>query len=111
MQLHNLENRTNRREEIETDLTNFAEQLKTSNIKIVFVTTPVTAGYYKFCNKKILDQNTNFINDLCKKYNAVYLNFFVDKRFILNDFYDNDHLKNNGANKLSKLINDTLTKH
>lgn len=106
--LHNTENMANRRAEIETDLADFVKQLNEKKINIVFVTTPVFKSYSKFCNKNIIDSNTTFINSLCKRYNALYLNFFEDNRFDKNDFSDNDHLRNNGANKLSKLINDTL---
>ena len=97
-----------RRKEIETDLDDFVKQLISKKINVVFLTTPVFTSYSKFCNRNIIDTNTNFINSLCSRYNCKYLNFFEDKRFTKEDFFDNDHLKNNGANKLSKMISDTL---
>lgn len=111
VKIHDAENFAIRTKEIESDLETFVKELNDKKIKIVFLTTPVTPNYSKFCNKIIIDKNTTFITSLCKKYSAIYLNFFEDKRFVLNDFSDNDHLKNNGANKLSSLINDTLTKN
>lgn len=108
--IHNSENFTNRRKEIETDLEDFVKQLSEKNIQVVFLTTPVYSTYSKFCDKKIIEANNQFINLLCKKYKYNYLNFFEDKRFTKDDFFDNDHLKNNGAIKLSKIISDTLSK-
>ena len=108
--VHNVENFTNRRKEIETDLEDFIKQLSEKNIQVVFLTTPVYSTYSKFCDKKIIDANNEFINLLCEKYNYNYLNFFEDTRFTKDDFFDNDHLKNNGATKLSKIINDSLIK-
>lgn len=107
--LHNDEN-FKRRTEIEKDLEDFIKQLSNKKINIVFVTTPVFNTYSKFCNNKIIDTNNNFISSLCKKYNCKYLNYFSDLRFEKTDFFDNDHLKYNGAKKLSTLINDTLKK-
>lgn len=108
--LHNAENFSFRRKEIESDLEDFVRQLHKKHIDVVFLTTPVFTSYSKFCNKKIIDSNTTFINAICNRYNCKYYNFFEDKRFTKNDFFDNDHLKNNGAKKLSVILNDTLRK-
>lgn len=105
---HNAENFVHRRKEIQTDVEDFVKQLTAKNIKVIFVTTPVFTTYSKHCNKNILQENTNFITSLCSKYNCKYVNFFTDERFVKDDFEDNDHLKNNGAKKLSTIINDTL---
>lgn len=108
VKVHNAENFYFRRNEIEKKLSDFVEKLRRKNIRIVFVTTPVFNTYSKFCDSLIVSKNTNYIADLCNKYNCKYLNFFTDKRFVISDFEDNDHLKNNGARKLSKIMNDTL---
>ena len=109
--VHNKEKFSGRRKEIETDLEDFVKQLTEKKIRIVFLTTPVFTSYSKFCDRDILDANGNFINSLCSKYSCKYYNFFEDKRFVKNDFFDNDHLKNNGAKKLSAILNDTLLKN
>jgi lysophospholipase L1-like esterase len=108
--VHNSENFMNRRKEIETDLEDFVKQLKQKNIQIVFLTTPVYSTYSKYCDRNIVESNNQFINLLCQKYRCNYLTFFEDTRFTKDDFFDNDHLKNNGAIKLSKIISDTLAK-
>ncbi|MFY7965819.1 MAG: D-alanyl-lipoteichoic acid biosynthesis protein DltD [Chitinophagaceae bacterium] len=106
--IHNQESFPKREKEIKEDLDDFVKQLRNRNINVIFITTPVFKTYSKYCNAKVLTNNSKFINELCKKYNCKYLNFFTDNRFIKDDFFDNDHLKNNGANKLSKMISDTL---
>lgn len=108
--VHDAENFVNRKADIESDLENFVQILSSKRIKIIFLTMPVFSSYSKYCSKNIIEQNTSFVNLLCKKYNCKYLNYFTDERFVKEDFEDNDHLKNNGANKLSYLINDTLKK-
>ena len=108
--VHNTEMFENRRKEIEEDVEDFVSQLKHRNIQVIFFTTPVYSTYSKFCDKQVLESNSQFIHLLCRKYNYTYLNFFEDKRFNKDDFFDNDHLKNNGATKLSKIINDTINK-
>lgn len=108
--VHNQENFASRRKEIENDLDDFVQQLKDKNLQVIFLTTPVYSTYSKFCDKKIIGANSQFINLLCKKYNYSYLNFFEDTRFDKDDFFDNDHIKNNGATKLSKIVNDTISK-
>lgn len=111
VKIHNEENFAQRRKEIEIDLEDFVQQLTNKKIKVIFFTTPVFTSYSKFCDKNIVAANTCFIDSLCSKYNCKYYNLFEDKRFTKQDFYDNDHLKNNGAKKLSTILNDTLTKY
>lgn len=106
--IHNTENYSFRRAEIEQKLSDFVKKLRDKNIQVVFVTTPVFKTYSTFCDSSVIAKNTHFITNLCNKYSCKYLNFFKEDRFVIADFEDNDHLKNNGAKKLSKIINDTL---
>ncbi|MCX6208669.1 MAG: hypothetical protein NTZ59_04000, partial [Bacteroidetes bacterium] len=80
--IHNTENYTNRRLEIENNLELFIKQLHSQNINVVFVTMPVYNTYYKYCNTAVIQHNTQLINTLCKKYSCRYLNFFTDARFV-----------------------------
>lgn len=106
--IHNNEIFANRRKQIEEDLEDFVMQLKQKNIKVVFITTPVYTTYSKFCNPKIIEQNSNFINQLTSKYQCKYYNYFTDTSFKQSDFFDNDHLNNNGAKKLSIRLNNEM---
>ena len=40
--------------------------------------------------------------------NVYFLEFYDDKNFSINDFHDGDHLNENGAKKLSKLIDEII---
>ena len=108
IQVHNSENFKGRRKEIENELENFVQVLQQKNIKIIFVSTPVFSTYSKFCDKNIIEQNKKYINYLCTKYQCSYLNYFTDTGFTKDDFFDNDHLKDNGAKKLSTKINEAI---
>lgn len=108
VKIHDGENFKFRRNEIEKSLADFVKKLTDKHIQIVFITTPVYKTYSKFCDSVIITKNYSFINELCNSYNCKYLDFFWDERFTVYDFEDNDHLKDNGAKKLSKMINDTL---
>ncbi len=109
--IHHNEIFENRRKEIEKDVEDFVVQLKRKNIHIIFITTPVYTTYSKFCNLKIIQQNSNFINQLSSKYQCKYYNFFTDTRFNKSDFFDNDHLNNKGAKKLSIMLSEVLMKN
>ena len=82
---------------------------KSKNIKVILLTTPTWHTYRENLNQNQL----KVMNDFCKlislKYhNVVYLNLFDDKRFYSKDFFDADHLCDIGAEKLTKILNDTL---
>ena len=109
--IHHNEIIKNRREEIEKDVEDFVAVLKQKNINVIIITTPVYSTYSKFCNPKIIEQNSTFINQLCSKYQIPYFNYFTNSSFVKEDFFDNDHLNNSGAKKLSKKINEELNKN
>ena len=85
-------------------LDNFVKECKKRNINVVFITTPVLPTYYRYTNPEINQKNTNAINELCKKYDCKYYNYFRDERFINKDFNDNDHMNFIGAEKFSKIL-------
>ncbi len=109
--IHHNEIFENRRKEIETDLEDFVLELKQKKINVIFITTPVFETYSKFCNPKIIEQNSNFIHQICSKYQTQYFNYFTDSSFVKEDFFDNDHLYNSGAKKLSIMLNKEISKN
>ncbi len=109
--IHHNEIFKHRRKEIEIDVEDFVVQLKRKNINIIFITTPVYTTYSKFCNPKIIEQNSNFINQLTSKYQCKYYNYFTDTSFKKTDFFDNDHLNNSGAKKLSIKLNEEISRN
>lgn len=105
--IHNKEN-FGRRLQIEKRLEQFLLLLKNKKLNVVFVTTPCHNSYRKFCDKQIVEKNEVFIQQLCKKYDCTYLNFFADTTFTDEDFANCDHLINSGAKKFSLLLNQQL---
>jgi hypothetical protein len=89
-------------------LDKFSKYAKENNIKLVFVTMPVSYIYSDYMNKNIYDEFTGKLNELTDKKNIFYLNFFKDNRFSLKDYYDYDHLNGSGALKFSNILKDTL---
>lgn len=84
------------------------KELKRRNIEAVFVTTPVYKTYKQFISAKSYKIMTDVINNLSAKYSVQYFNYFDDKRFDFNDFLDNDHLNEEGAKKLSLILNNEV---
>ncbi|MBI5403578.1 MAG: hypothetical protein HY959_09255 [Ignavibacteriae bacterium] len=89
-------------------LGNFAKYLKENNIKLVFVTTPVSFAYAKYIDKNIYIEFTEKAGSFADGKDVFYLNYFYDKRFCMTDYYDYDHLKGSGANLFSRILKDTL---
>lgn len=85
-------------------LENFVNECQKRKIDVVFITTPVLPTYYKYTNPVINQKNTNAINELCKKYDCKYFDYFRDGRFTNKDFNDNDHMNFIGAEKFSKIL-------
>jgi lysophospholipase L1-like esterase len=80
------------------------EKLQSKNVRPVLVTTPVYHTYSDNIDKKNYDLMQKNVNDLVKKYNIKYFNYFTDNRFIDKDFITSDHLNEMGAEKFSKIL-------
>lgn len=75
------------------------------DIKVLWITPPVSRSYYKLENAKQKDQNRKVLRQTLKRWSEViYLDFEQDKRFSGEDFYDATHLNTNGAEKLARLL-------
>lgn len=86
----------------------YLEQLidncKKMNIKVVLITEPVNETYYKNENQQMLAEKNAIINDIKSRFGVQYYDYSKDKRFLLEDFRDNDHLNPNGAKKFSMIL-------
>jgi len=85
---------------------------KQQNIKVILLSTPVVPEYHA---KVDLDQLAHWhktTHKLTAKYNHVdWLNYFEnDSIFTTQDFQDADHLNLQGAEKLTRLVNQHITK-
>jgi hypothetical protein len=84
---------------------------KERNIQVLIVSMPQTKIFESYLNQKKLKA----IKETCLGFHTqnsndvFYLNLFDDSRFTEEDFYDADHLNNQGAVKCSKIVNNYLT--
>ena len=95
-----------------TILENLIQHASKKNIQIVLVTTP-TQKYY--ADSILLQSNyklmQNKLQSIDTKYsNCIYINSLKDSTFMKEDFYDSDHLNENGAKKYSLYIDSILQK-
>ncbi len=93
-----------------TLLDSFIQLAKKKNIHIILVTTP-TQKYYADSivlqsNYKLMQKSLESIDATYS--NCVYINSLKDSSFLKEDFYDNDHLNENGAKKYSVYLDSIL---
>jgi hypothetical protein len=91
-----------------SDLEFLVAQLRKKNIKPVIVTPPVFSTYYKFADTNKVKKNQDAISRICLKYNLEHYDYFKDSRFVLEDFFDNDHLNFVGAEKFSRILDEEI---
>lgn len=89
-------------------LKDFIAIAKSKNFKILLYTAPVTEKYYTLLNPKKLRENKKVMASLTDNKTVFYHDFINDARFQESDFYDADHLNNQGAAKFSKIMDATL---
>jgi predicted ribosome quality control (RQC) complex YloA/Tae2 family protein len=79
------------------------------NIKIVLFTPPAYETYFENLNKEQLKKTIQTAEDISNQFeNCMYFNFLENKSFTKLDFFDADHLNENGAEKLTLLINNKI---
>ena len=78
-------------------------------IQLILVTTPTCHSYYEHLDKHQLDQLLSIAKELDNNHeNVFYFNFLKDDRFNDNDFKDGDHLSEEGAEKFTKILKDSI---
>ncbi len=87
-----------------SDLDGFVKELRRRNIEVVFINTPALPVITGLCDANILQKNKTAIDDLCRRYNCRYFDYFTDARFGPADFSDVDHFNATGARHFSKVI-------
>ena len=90
------------------DLQDFVDVLQSKKIKVVFVMNPVFHTYSDNCSPAILSMNDSLLKHICLRSHCTYYNYMMDKRFVIDDFFDNDHLGFTGAKKYSKIIDSEI---
>ena len=75
----------------------------------IVIATPVYKNYYQSYLPSKETRRKNYILQFIKKYpSSIFLNYEQDPRFKVTDFKNEDHLNPRGAEKFSKILNDTL---
>lgn len=85
------------------------ELCKSKGIAFNVVITPVHKNFYSQTTKQQRTAMYQFLNDAKREYsNMNVFDFFSDSRFSDDDFQDLNHLSEVGANKISKILCDTI---
>lgn len=83
---------------------NMIDLAKAHGVQVFIVTTPVFSTYSKFIDQERYHKMVSALQDISQKKNVKYINYFNDAQFVQPDFMDDDHLNQNGARKLTHLI-------
>ena len=94
--------------EVQKDYEALIRFLNQNNITPIVITAPCNKEFTKFLDEKNIQYNLDFIQKMKSKYNLVYLNSLNDSLFKKSDFYNNDHLNKEGAEKYSKKIDSLI---
>lgn len=88
------------------------DHCKQKGIQVVIVSMPQTRIYERYLNQEKLRKIVKTCQSFEQKNPGVayYLNLFADPRFSDEDFYDADHLNDQGAIKSSKIVDEFLHK-
>ncbi len=102
--------KSNEKDTILADLSNFIEILQKKEITPILFTSPTYLKYNKYLKKSHQIDNAKTIEALCKKYHIKYWDFMNSNLFQKDDYFDDDHLNKFGANKFGKMLNDSINK-
>lgn len=91
-------------------LENIISWCEENQIKVILVSSPTTDAYVKKLNAKQFNHWRMTTHAISKKYqNVIWLNFLENNElFTLDDFQNADHLNENGAEKMSIILNQYL---
>jgi hypothetical protein len=103
-QLHNALISASHLSENIADLDTMLDELSRRHIRVAFVTLPVFDSYSRYISRAILLRNAQVIDSLCSKYGCLRADYLFDRRFLVGDFSDVDHLNFRGAQKFSRIL-------
>lgn len=84
--------------------------LKQKNIAVVFITIPTHRTYYSQINGDSYQRMQKTIKQITEKYQISYFDYMKDERFNDQDFVNSDHLKENGAEKFTRILNQEVVR-
>lgn len=84
-----------------------AKLCQQKKVRLLLVSTPCMKEYIDLCDKKQYERFKALTKKLIADYNLDYYDFTNSSAFTKDDFFDSNHLNENGAKKLSSMI-DTI---
>lgn len=92
------------------EINKFIDYAKKHNVKVYFLSTPVSEYYYDLTNNKQLHSTFSFVENKVAENNGFcyFINLIKDKEFNNHDFFDGDHLNDLGAKKLTLKLNNLI---
>lgn len=94
----------------ESYLNHIAKLCHERNIRLLLITAPARPSYFNNLDKTQMEQIASTIKRIEDKFDNVnYYNYLKDIRFKSNDFFDADHLSDQGAKKLSLILQDIVS--
>lgn len=82
--------------------------LRASGVVPVFVSLPVSAGYFNALDRYEYSRMQEIMKSLSAGTRVPYFNYMTDPRFYPSDYYDADHLIEPGARKFTRILNDEV---
>ncbi len=94
----------------EKDLENYryvsdiADYCKHHGVRLVLLSTPQTKEYNSCLNKEQIEHTGMLVRKLQRQYDVEYYDYREDSRFVDDDFFDQSHLSEVGAEKFTKIL-------
>ena len=85
-------------------LDSVAEWCQQRNVRLFLLQTPVHAAYTRKADARQLQLVKEMTDSCCRIYGAVSADYSCDSRFMDNDFFDSDHLTDQGAVKFTRFF-------
>lgn len=86
-----------------------AAACRNANVRLVVISTPCYRTYRERMTERGKREMRECVDSMRSVYPAMeYYNFIADSRFTDDDFFDASHVCDQGAEKLSKILKDTL---
>ncbi len=92
-------------------IADIADYCNHHGVKIVLVSTPQTKEYNKCLNENQIVNTQKTIKKLQQQFNVEYYDFREDYRYNDDDFFDQSHLSEIGAEKFTKILKHDLRKN
>ncbi len=93
---------------VEKVLEELTDYCRKHNIEVIFITTPVWSGFREAMNDGQYREMRAEINEIKMERGIRYFDFFSSEDFTDEDFHDSDHLSDIGAEKLTRMLRDSL---